>query len=44
MIACDVVFVATMNNIKGEYGGADRTYIEAAIQVIRAAMACRPLC
>ena len=44
MIACDVAFVATMNNIKGEYGGADRTYIEAAIQVIRAAMACRPVC
>lgn len=44
MIACDVAFVATMNNIKGEYGGADRTYIEAAIQVIRAATTRRPVC
>lgn len=44
MIDCDNRFINEMNAVKGSYSGSDRVYIEAAIQVIRAARACRPHC
>ena len=44
MIGCDNQFIAGMKNIRGQYAGHDREYIEAAIVFICGARACRPWC